>query len=219
VQQWPAELPALWRCPTQTQQPPPSNDWRRNTVSPVRTPLPTIVFIWGAQTTILRKSRGLDPLQACGVKVFMGASTGNMLVDDPVALEQIFTHSPVIVATHCEDSPTIDANTRKAQNFHGDDIPMGRFIRRFVAKRLVIFLPLSRLTWPETVQHPASRFAFEHGQRAGTCSICAGRKTITAEVCVHHLFFSDVDYRKKETLIKCNPAIKTATDRKACWRP
>ena len=80
-------------------------------------------YLGGANDNIEAVKR-LDPRQACGVKVFMGASTGNMLVDDPIALEQIFTHSQTIVATHCEDSPTIDENTRRFQAIHGEDIPI-----------------------------------------------------------------------------------------------
>ena len=81
-------------------------------------------FYLGGANDNIEAIKMLDPKQACGVKVFMGASTGNMLVDDPVALEQIFTHSPTIVATHCEDSPTIEENTRRFQAIHGEDIPI-----------------------------------------------------------------------------------------------
>ncbi len=179
-----------------------------------RTSFANYSFYLGGANDNIEVVKRLDPKQACGVKVFMGASTGNMLVDDPVSLEQIFSHSPVIVATHCEDSPTIDANTRRYQKIYGDDIPMD----------------LHPVIRSEKACYRSSALAVELAGRCNTRlhilhlstakeldlfqSLPLEEKQITAEVCVHHLFFSDVDYREKDTLIKCNPAIKREDDRR-----
>ncbi|WP_319406328.1 dihydroorotase [uncultured Desulfosarcina sp.] len=170
-------------------------------------------YLGGANDNIEAVKR-LDPKQACGVKVFMGASTGNMLVDDPHALEQIFTHSPTIVATHCEDSPTIEENTRRFQAIHGEDIP-------------IVLHPAIR---SEAACYRSTALAVELARRCNTrlhvlhlstarelallSSMPLEAKRITAEVCVHHLLFSGTDYRDKGNLIKCNPAIKTEEDRR-----
>ncbi len=136
-------------------------------------------------------------------------------MDDPVALEQIFTHAPVIVATHCEDTPTIEANTRRFQAIYGDVVP-------------VELHPSIR---SEAACYASSRLAVELARRCHTrlhvlhlstakeltlfSDLPLEEKRITAEVCVHHLFFSDADYPAKGNLIKCNPAIKTKQDRAA----
>ncbi|WP_372681254.1 dihydroorotase [Desulfosarcina sp.] len=171
-------------------------------------------FYLGGANDNIEAVKALDPKQACGVKVFMGASTGNMLVDDPAALEQIFTHSPTIVATHCEDSPIIDENTRRFQAIHGEDIP-------------IALHPVIR---SEAACYRSTALAVELARRCNTqlhilhlstakeltllSSMPLEAKRITAEVCVHHLLFSGIDYREKGNLIKCNPAIKTEADRR-----
>jgi dihydroorotase len=171
-------------------------------------------FYLGGANDNIEAVKMLDPLQACGIKVFMGASTGNMLVDDPDALEQIFTHSPTIVATHCEDNPTIVENTRRFQAIHGEEIP-------------IMFHPAIR---SEAACYRSTALAVELARRCNTrlhvlhlstakelallSSMPLETKRITAEVCVHHLLFSGTDYRDKGNLIKCNPAIKTEADRR-----
>ena len=170
-------------------------------------------FLGGANDNIDAIKR-LDPKQSCGVKVFMGASTGNMLVDDPDALQQIFTHSPVIVATHCEHSPTINENTKRLVSIHGDDIPMALHpaIRSEAACYRSTALAVDLATSCNTRLHVL------HLSTAKELELFSSKpldeKRITAEACVHHLFFSGIDYREKGTLIKCNPAIKTEVDRK-----
>ena len=178
-----------------------------------RTSMANYSFYLGGANDNIETIKQLDPKQACGVKVFMGASTGNMLVDDPNALEQIFTHSPVIVATHCEDNPTIEENTRRFQAIHGENIP-------------ITLHPAIR---SETACYRSTALAMELARRCNTrlhvlhlstakeltffSSLPLENKRITAEVCIHHLLFSEVDYSNKGNLIKCNPAIKTETDR------
>lgn len=170
-------------------------------------------YLGGANDNIDAIQR-LDPLQACGVKVFMGASTGNMLVDDPKALEQIFTHSPTLVATHCEHNPTIEANLQRLQARHGENIP----ITLHPAIRSEDACYRSTALAVELARRCNTRLHILHlstaRELAFLSSIPLEDKQITAEVCVHHLFFSEADYADKGNLIKCNPAIKTETDRR-----
>jgi len=170
-------------------------------------------FYLGGANDNIEAIKSLDPLQSCGVKVFMGASTGNLLVDDPRALEQIFTHSPVIVATHCEDSPTIDENTRRAQADHGRDIPMALHPR--IRSEAACYRSTALAV--DLARRCNTRLHVLHLSTARELELLSAQpldeKRITAEACVHHLHFSESDYEEKGTLIKCNPAIKTAADR------
>ena len=172
-------------------------------------------FYFGASNQNLAEILALDTRLACGIKVFMGASTGDMLVDDPKTLEQIFANSPLLIATLCEDTPTILANEARFRQQHGEQIPIECH-------------PLIR---SEEACYRSSSLAVElakrHGTRLHVLHLTTARelalfsagpladKRITAEVCVHHLFFNDGDYRNKGTLIKCNPAIKQESDRLA----
>ncbi len=171
-------------------------------------------FYLGGANDNIEAVKMLDPKQACGVKVFMGASTGNMLVDDPDVLEQIFTHCPTIVATHCEDSPTIEENTRRFQAIHGEDIP----ITLHPAIRSEAACYRSTALAVELARRCNTRLHILHLSTAKELALLSSmpldQKRITAEVCVHHLLFSSTDYREKGTLIKCNPAIKTEVDRR-----
>lgn len=179
-----------------------------------RTSFANYSFYLGGANDNIEAVKMLDPKQACGVKVFMGASTGNMLVDDPDALEQIFTHSPTIVATHCEDSPIIRANTQRFQAIHGDDIP----IALHPAIRSEAACYRSTALAVELARRCNTRLHVLHLSTAKELALLSSKplekKRITAEVCVHHLFFSGTDYRDKGNLIKCNPAIKTEVDRR-----
>ena len=172
-------------------------------------------FYMGASNDNLEEIKHLDPKAACGIKVFMGASTGNMLVDKPEILEGIFANAPTIVVTHCEDTPMIKANEDKYREQYGEDVPMSCH-------------PLIR---SEEACYKSSSYAVSLARRFGTrlhvlhlttekelSLLQAGKladKQITGEACVHHLFFSEEDYEVKGALIKCNPAIKKATDRQA----
>ncbi len=170
-------------------------------------------FYLGASNDNLEAIKALNPKDACGVKVFMGASTGNMLVDDPEVLEQLFTHAPTLVAAHCEDTPTILENEESYRGIYGDAIPMS----------------LHPIIRSEAACYKSSSLALELAKRCGTrlhilhistakeaemfSEAALKDKRITAEACVHFLHFSDEDYASKGSLIKCNPAIKTAEDR------
>ncbi len=172
-------------------------------------------FYLGATNDNIDVIRSLDPKQACGIKVFMGASTGNMLVDREESLDKIFRDAPVLVATHCEDSPTIKRNEDKMRAKYGDDVPIA--MHPMIRSEEACYLSSSL----------AVDLAKRHGTRLHVLHLTTARemklfedkpldeKRITAEVCVHHLFFSDKDYDLKGAFIKCNPAIKRSSDRDA----
>lgn len=178
-----------------------------------RTSFANYSFYLGGANDNIDAIKMLDPKQACGVKVFMGASTGNLLVDDPIALEQIFTHSPVIVATHCEDNTTIAENTRRFQAIHGENIPMA--LHPAIRSEAACYRSTALAV--ELARRCNTRLHVLHLSTAKELALFSDKpldeKKITAEVCVHHLSFSETDYGEKGTLIKCNPAIKTGTDR------
>jgi dihydroorotase len=176
---------------------------------------PNYGFYLGGTNTNIGEIRKLEPGNACGIKVFMGASTGDMLVDDPQVLEQIFEHAPVIVVTHCEDSPMIRDNEARAREQYGDDVPMSEHPKIRSAEAC--------LASSETAIDLARRHdALLHVLHL-TTAIEMGlfspahrsEKRITAEVCVHHLWFDESRYAELGTRIKCNPAIKAAADREA----
>ena len=172
-------------------------------------------FYLGASNDNLEAIRALDPKAAPGIKVFMGASTGNMLVDDPHVLDGIFREAPTPIITHCEDTPMIDALHAKAREKYGENIPAREhpLIRSREAciksTRLAISL----------AQKHGSRLHVLHISTADELALFQPGpiegKRITAETCVHFLHFSDEDYERLGFLIKCNPAIKTAADREA----
>jgi dihydroorotase len=180
-------------------------------------------FYLGASNDNLPAIRALDPLTAPGIKVFMGASTGNMLVDDPDTLDAIFREAPTPIITHCEDTPTIDANLALFKARYGEDIPVECHpdIRSREACLKSSMLAISLAKRHNTRLHvlhisTADELAlFEQGPliRAD-----GSRKRITAETCVHFLRFDRSDYARLGNLIKCNPAIKDAGDREALIR-
>ncbi|WP_405227203.1 dihydroorotase [Lentisalinibacter sediminis] len=172
-------------------------------------------FYLGATNDNISQIRALAPGTACGIKVFMGASTGNLLVDDPDALELIFRDAPVIVVTHCEDSPMIWEAEAAAREKYGDDVPMSEHPHIRSAEAC----------------YKSSSYAVDMARRHGTrlhvlhlttamemelfSTAPRGEKHVTAEVCVHHLWFDESDYERLGALIKCNPAIKSRQDRDA----
>lgn len=173
-------------------------------------------FYMGTTNSNIEEVKKVNPQTMCGVKIFMGSSTGDMLVDDLAALEAIFRYSPVIITTHCEDDPMIKLNAARFRDQYGDDVPPSMH-------------PLIR---SEEACYRSSSFAVDLARRTGArlhiLHISTAReldlfnndtpleqKKITAEACTHHLWFSDEDYRPKGNLIKWNPAVKTAADRAA----
>jgi len=175
-------------------------------------------FYMGASNDNLDEIVKTDPKNVCGIKVFMGASTGNMLVDDPEILEGIFRDAPTLVAVHCEDEDTIRANTEIFRNQYGEDIPIALHPEIRSAEAC----------------YKSSSFAVALAKKFGTRlhvlhlttaremglfrnDIPLKEKKITSEVCVHHLWFSEEDYKQRGTFIKWNPAVKKASDRAGLW--
>ncbi|MEM7367139.1 MAG: dihydroorotase [Bacteroidota bacterium] len=173
-------------------------------------------FFMGASNDNLEEVMKTDPKTVCGVKVFMGSSTGNMLVDDAKTLEGIFREVPMLIATHCEKEEIVRANLAAQIEAFGDDIPveLHPIIRSVEACYASSSLAVSLAKQYDTRLH------ILHISTAKELSlfrndIPLGQKRITAEVCIHHLWFTSEDYEKKGTLIKWNPAVKRKEDRAA----
>ena len=175
-------------------------------------------FYMGASNENLEEVMKTDPRQVCGVKVFMGSSTGDMLVDDTQTLERIFSRVSMLIATHCEDELTIRTNMAHALQKYGQEIPFEQ--HPIIRSAEACYLSSSR----------AVSLAKKYGTRLHVLHISTGEelelfenetslssKKITAEACIHHLWFSDEDYQQKGALIKWNPAIKTSKDRAQIW--
>src|SRR5580765_4996027 len=175
-------------------------------------------FYLGATNDNLEEIQRLDPKAACGIKIFMGASTGSMLVDNPTTLDAIFRDAPTLIATHCEDTPTIDANLASARAKYGDAIPIEE--HPFIRSREAC-IKSTRLAMELARRHD-SRLHVLHVTTAEELELFApgpsDGKRITAETCVHFLQFSNEDYATKGNLIKCNPAVKLPSDRAAIIR-
>lgn len=171
-------------------------------------------FNMGATNDNVEEIKKVDPTKVPGVKVFMGSSTGNMLVDEETSLDQIFKHSPVPVITHCEDEATIKANYAKYHAEHGDDIPI-KFHPEIRSREACI---LSSTKAVEMAEKHDTRLHIYHISTAEETELFSNKvplaeKKITSEACIHHLWFSDEDYEEKGTFIKWNPAVKSANDR------
>ena len=176
-------------------------------------------FMLGATNDNIAEVVRIDPKAIAGVKIFMGSSTGNMLVDNESALEQIFRHSPTLIAVHCEDEATIRANLELYQSIYGDDIPPEA--HPLIRSAEACFLSSSRAV--ALAKSTGARLHIFHISTAGETNLFDNtiplhQKKITAEACIHHLWFSDSDYAKKGNFIKWNPAVKTAEDREALWK-
>jgi dihydroorotase len=175
-------------------------------------------FYFGASNDNLEAIRRIDPATTPGLKIFMGASTGNMLVDDPATLEAMFAECPVPIITHCEDTPMIEAELAKVRALLGDDIPpeLHADIRSRWACLKSTELAISLARRHGTSLHvlhisTAEELAlFEPGPVPG--------KQITAETCVHFLHFARADYARLGNFLKCNPSVKEASDRAALLR-
>jgi len=180
------------------------------------TSLANYSFFMGTSNNNLEELLRLDPLKVCGVKIFMGSSTGNMLVDNPVSLENIFSEVKLLIATHCEDDPMIKQNQQKFFEQYGNTLSAKDHY----------------LIRSEEACYKSSSFAVElakkHNTRLHILHISTAKelslfdnkmpskdKRITAEACIHHLWFCNDDYEAKGNFIKWNPAIKTAHDRDA----
>jgi len=178
------------------------------------TSLANYSFFMGASNDNIDEVLRTDTANVCGVKVFMGSSTGNMLVDNPTTLENIFSQSPMLVATHCEDEATIRANLAHFKQLLGDNIPVKLHpkIRSEEACYLSSSMAVELAKKYNTRLH-ILHISTEKETHLFSNDIPLKNKRITAEACIHHLWFSDADYTTKGNLIKWNPAVKTAHDR------
>ncbi|MNJ93152.1 Allantoinase [compost metagenome] len=177
------------------------------------TSLANYSFYMGASNDNIEEVLKTDPKNVCGVKVFMGSSTGNMLVDNEKTLENIFSKAPMLVATHCEDEATIRHNLATYKEKYGDDltIEMHPLIRSAEACYKSSSLAV------ELAKRYDTRLHILHISTAKEVALfdntlALADKRITAEACVHHLWFNDADYAMKGNFIKWNPAVKTSTD-------
>ena len=180
-------------------------------------------FYLGASNDNLEAVRTLDPKTAPGIKVFMGASTGNMLVDNPDTLDAIFREAPTPIITHCEDTPTINANLALFKVKYGDDIPVEFHpdirSREACIKSTQLALSLARKHGTQLhVLHISTADELTLFKAGPLIDAAGVRKRITAETCIHFLRFDRSDYARLGNLIKCNPAIKEASDREALIR-
>ena len=175
-------------------------------------------FLFGGTNDNLEELKKLDKNACSGVKLFLGSSTGNMLVDNEEVIEKIFRNTELVISAHCEDEGTIRKNLAMYKEQYGDAIPIEK--HPIIRSEEACYLSSSR----------AIALAQKTGARLHVFHVSTGKETnlfrndipledkkITAEVCLHHLWFSDEDYANKGTLIKWNPAVKTATDRKQLW--
>ena len=184
-----------------------------------KTSLANYSFYLGTTNSNIEEIKQINPVEICGVKIFMGSSTGDMLVDDPQALEDVFHYSPTIITTHCEDDPMIKQNFQK-------------YLAEFGETLQAKFHPLIR---SEEACYKSSSFAVSLAKKYNsrlhilhistekelelfTNQIPLNEKRITAEACIHHLWFSEEDYEQLGNLIKWNPAVKKASDRDAIMK-
>ena len=177
-------------------------------------------FFMGASNDNIEEVLKTDGKSVCGVKIFMGSSTGNMLVDSEKTLEDLFARvPPMLIATHCEDEATIRANIEKYKAIYGENVPieMHPIIRNEEACYLSSSLAV-RLAKKFNTRLHVLHISTEKELSLFSNEIPLEQKMITAEACVHHLWFSEEDYAEKGNFIKWNPAVKKASDREAIFQ-
>ncbi len=183
-----------------------------------RTSFANYSFLFGGTNDNLEEIKRLDKKSCSGIKLFLGSSTGNMLVDDERVLESIFRSTDMVISTHCEDEETIRHNMAIYSKKYGDNIPIK--YHPIIRSEDACYMSSSRaIALAKKTGARLHVFHLSTGKETElfTNSIPLGEKKITAEVCIHHLWFSDSDYDEKGTLIKWNPAVKKASDREALW--
>lgn len=176
-------------------------------------------FMFGGTNDNIDEILKVDETKVAGLKLFLGSSTGNMLVDDPEVLEEIFSKTNLLISVHCEDEETIRANTEHYYAQHGDDIPIE--LHPVIRSEEACYLSSSRAI--ELAKKTGARLHVFHLSTAKETKLFKKKKSladkkITAEVCIHHLWFTDADYKDKGTRIKWNPAVKTEKDREGLWK-
>jgi dihydroorotase len=175
-------------------------------------------FMMGATNDNLEEVLKTNPKNVAGIKIFLGSSTGNMLVDNEVVLEKIFSCTSMLIAVHCEDEMTIKNNLEKYKEEYGEDVPVTA--HHLIRSEEACYISSSKAV--ALAKKTGARLHVFHLSTAKEMELFTNKipledKKITAEVCVHHLWFTNEDYATKGNLIKWNPAVKTENDRKVLW--
>jgi dihydroorotase len=175
-------------------------------------------FMMGASNDNLAEVLKTNPKNVAGIKIFLGSSTGNMLVDNEEVLERIFSSTPLLIAVHCEDEMTIKNNLEKFKEEYGEDIPVQA--HHLIRSEEACYLSSSKAI--ALAKKTGARLHIFHLSTAKEMDLFTNKipleeKKITAEVCIHHLWFTNADYDTKGNFIKWNPAVKTENDRNALW--
>jgi dihydroorotase len=176
-------------------------------------------FMMGATNDNLEEVLKTNPKNVAGIKIFLGSSTGNMLVDKEETLEKVFSSTPMLIAVHCEDETTIQNNLAAFKEEYGDDIPVTA--HHLIRSAEACYISSSKAV--ALAKKTGARLHIFHLSTAKEMELFTNKipledKKITAEVCVHHLWFTDEDYKTKGNFIKWNPAVKTAEDRAELWK-
>ena len=176
-------------------------------------------FMFGGTNDNLEELLKTDPKKVAGIKLFLGSSTGNMLVDDVAVLEKIFSSTKMIISVHCEDEATIRKNTALYTEKFGENIPIK--YHPIIRSEEACYISSSKAI--ELAKKTGARLHIFHVSTEKETHLFRNdipleEKQITAEVCIHHLWFNDADYDEKGTFIKWNPAVKTEKDRQGLWK-
>ena len=176
-------------------------------------------FMFGGTNDNLEELLKTNPKNVAGIKLFLGSSTGNMLVDNEAVLEKIFSSTDMLISVHCEDEATIKKNTQEYIAKYGDDIPLK--YHPIIRSEQACYLSSSKAI--QLAKKTGARLHVFHLSTAKETHLFRNdipleEKKITAEVCVHHLWFTDKDYDEKGTHIKWNPAVKTQKDKEGLWK-
>ena len=193
-------------------------EWEAKNLIAAETSFANYAFMFGGTNDNLEEILALDTQRVPALKLFLGSSTGNMLVDNPEVLRAIFSSTKLVIAVHCEDEQTIKTNLKAAQEKYGDSIPMAE--HSLIRSEEACYLSSSQAV--ALAKETGARLHVFHVSTAKELELFRNdiplkEKKITAEVCIHHLWFSAEDYETKGTRIKWNPAVKTKNDRAALW--
>lgn len=184
-----------------------------------KTSLANYSFFMGAANDNLEEVLKTDPKNVCGIKAFMGSSTGNMLVDNPVTLEKLFSECPMLIATHCEDENTVRTNLALFKEKYGESMPIKYHPEiRNVDACLISSTLATNLAKKHNARLHILHISTKEELKLFGNKIPLSEKRITSEVCVHHLYFDATQYDKMGTKIKCNPAIKAPAHKKELFK-
>ena len=193
-------------------------EWERKTKRAGEVSFANYAFMFGGTNDNLEEILALDTKRVPALKIFLGSSTGNMLVDNPEIIREIFSNTDLVIAVHCEDEATIRANMKIAEEAFGEDIPIEQHF--LIRSEEACYLSSSQAV--ALAKETGARLHVFHVSTAKELSLFRNDiplkdKRITSEVCTHHLWFSSDDYATKGTHIKWNPAVKTKEDRDALY--